>query len=75
MRPLFRGHLGLLAAVVASAAALATARASDIDAYMQVPFPSQLVSASESEKLAWIANERGVRNIWTAEPPTTFRSC
>lgn len=70
MRPLIRWHLSLLAAVVAGAAALATARARDIDAYLQVPFPSQLVSASESEKLAWIANERGVRNIWTAESPT-----
>jgi dipeptidyl aminopeptidase/acylaminoacyl peptidase len=62
-------HLRIAAGITWAVAALATARASDLEAYLQVPFPSQLVSAHGAEKLAWIANEKGVRNVWTAESP------
>jgi dipeptidyl aminopeptidase/acylaminoacyl peptidase len=43
--------------------------AGDLESLLQAPFPSQLVSAAQVERLAWIANERGVRNVWTAAAP------
>jgi len=32
-------------------------------------FPSELTAAPVGGKLAWAADERGVRNLWVAEPP------
>src|SRR4051794_6683361 len=36
---------------------------------MASPFPTSLVTAPAGGKVAWVANERGRRNIWVAEPP------
>jgi dipeptidyl aminopeptidase/acylaminoacyl peptidase/sugar lactone lactonase YvrE len=36
---------------------------------MGSPFPTSLVAAPSGGKVAWIANARGRRNIWVAEPP------
>lgn len=33
------------------------------------PFPTSLVAAPHGGKLAWVFNDRGRRNIWTAEAP------
>jgi len=41
----------------------------DISSLLDVPYPTQVTSAKQSERIAWIANDRGVRNVWTAEPP------
>jgi dipeptidyl aminopeptidase/acylaminoacyl peptidase len=38
------------------------------------PFPSGLVAAKESNRVAWIFNVKGVRNIWVAEGPDFARS-
>jgi dipeptidyl aminopeptidase/acylaminoacyl peptidase len=62
-------HLKIAAGVACTVAALATARAGDVESYLQVPFPAQLVSAPGAERIAWVANEKGVRNIWTAASP------
>lgn len=59
----------MVVGVACALAALAYARASDLETYLDVAFPSQLVSAAGAEKIAWIANEKGVRNIWTADSP------
>ena len=32
-------------------------------------FPSNLVSARYANRIAWIENERGMRNVYTATPP------
>ncbi len=32
-------------------------------------FPSSLVSATHADRIAWIENERGMRNVYTAMPP------
>ncbi len=32
-------------------------------------FPSNLVSARYADRIAWIENERGMRNVYTATPP------
>ncbi|MBS0417769.1 MAG: prolyl oligopeptidase family serine peptidase [Proteobacteria bacterium] len=41
----------------------------DISSLLEVPHPSQVVSAEHAARIAWIANDRGVRNVWTAAAP------
>lgn len=33
------------------------------------PFPTELVASAKGSRLAWVFNERGVRNIWVTEGP------
>jgi len=33
------------------------------------PFPNELTSSSQGERIAWAFNERGARNIWVADGP------
>jgi dipeptidyl aminopeptidase/acylaminoacyl peptidase len=40
-----------------------------IEQVMSAPFPSDLTAAPTGDKLAWVQNAKGVRNIWVAEPP------
>ena len=35
---------------------------------MSAPFPSELVAAPAAGRVAWLQKDRGVRNIWIAEP-------
>ncbi len=34
-----------------------------------VPYPSGLIAAEQGNRIAWVLNKRGVRNIWLAEAP------
>ena len=36
---------------------------------MSSPFPSNLVAASRSGRVAWVFDAKGVRNIWVADTP------
>ena len=36
---------------------------------MSSPFPTNLVAASHSPRVAWVFNAKGVRNIWVADAP------
>jgi dipeptidyl aminopeptidase/acylaminoacyl peptidase len=36
---------------------------------MSSPFPSNLISAPNHDRIAWIFNNSGIRNIWVAEGP------
>ncbi len=40
-----------------------------LEQVMSVGFPSQMTPAPVSGGVAWVVNERGVRNIWIARPP------
>lgn len=33
------------------------------------PFPAEMAAAPTGERIAWVFNEKGVRNIWAAEGP------
>ena len=41
-----------------------------IDSYLSPAYPYELVAASKSERIAWLAYERGMRNVYTAAPPS-----
>jgi dipeptidyl aminopeptidase/acylaminoacyl peptidase len=40
-----------------------------LDDILSAPYTSDLAAATKVDRLAWVANERGVRNIWTARAP------
>jgi dipeptidyl aminopeptidase/acylaminoacyl peptidase len=68
-----RRDLALLA--IAYAAALTAFRALPAGADFTVeqvigaPFPSQLVTARQGERVAWVVDRRGERNVWVADGP------
>jgi dipeptidyl aminopeptidase/acylaminoacyl peptidase len=40
-----------------------------LEQVLSSPFPSNLVAASGSDRVAWVFNAKGVRNIWVADGP------
>ena len=40
-----------------------------LEQVMSSPFPSELVAASHADRVAWVFNAKGVRNIWVADGP------
>jgi len=38
------------------------------------PFPSELVSAPQGSRVAWVFNAKGVRNVWVADGPDFIHS-
>jgi dipeptidyl aminopeptidase/acylaminoacyl peptidase len=40
-----------------------------LEQVMSSPFPSDLVSAARSGRIAWVTNSKGARNIWFADAP------
>jgi dipeptidyl aminopeptidase/acylaminoacyl peptidase len=70
-----RCTLALAAAVVVAASSADARRPADgggsftLDQVLSAPFPSSLVAAPNGGKLAWISTAKGVRNVWTADPP------
>jgi dipeptidyl aminopeptidase/acylaminoacyl peptidase len=66
------GRLTLVAVVLLAAAAGPAARqpgAPTLSQLMSAPFPTDLVAAPSGGALAWVFNDRGIRNIWIAQPP------
>jgi dipeptidyl-peptidase 4 len=58
------------APAAAQSAAPAVARdVIDIDRFIHPAFPSGLVSAGRTDRIAWLGNERGLRNVYTAVAP------
>ncbi|MBV8202237.1 MAG: S9 family peptidase, partial [Acidobacteria bacterium] len=55
-----------------AAAALAARQASaafTLEQVLGAPFPDQLVAARQGERVAWVMNRRGERNVWVADGP------
>jgi len=40
-----------------------------IENLLSAPYPMNLVSANNADRIAWVFNEQGARNIWTAAAP------
>jgi dipeptidyl aminopeptidase/acylaminoacyl peptidase len=57
--------LGLLA----GATRLAHANGFTLEQIMSSPFPSDLIASKQGDKLAWVFDHLGRRNIWIAEAP------
>src|SRR6186713_2297305 len=40
-----------------------------IENLLSAPFPTSLVGSADGKKIAWVFNDRGIRNIYVAEAP------
>src|SRR5919201_5441892 len=40
-----------------------------LEQVMSSPFPSDLAVASKTDRIAWVFNARGIRNVWVADAP------
>src|SRR5436305_5662270 len=58
-----------LVALVLLAVITAAAAGFTIEQVMSSPFPHDLVAAEKANRIAWVFNQRGVRNVWVADGP------
>jgi hypothetical protein len=62
----------LLGATLAAATLVRPAPAqgpAEVAALLRYPFPSQLVAARTAPRLAWVLEQEGRREVWTASSP------
>jgi dipeptidyl-peptidase-4 len=68
-----RNRLSVIIIAVALAAGTAGSVAADrtfsLAEVLSSPYPSDLVAAKRADRIAWIMNDRGARNVWTAAAP------
>ncbi|MBA4072027.1 MAG: S9 family peptidase [Gemmatimonas sp.] len=58
-----------VAAVLLASPLFAQQREIPIEQLMSAPYPGGLTAAPSGGLVAWVLNDRGVRNIWVAAPP------
>jgi dipeptidyl aminopeptidase/acylaminoacyl peptidase len=58
-----------IAALLAAAAARPAFPAFTIEQVLGAPFPSQLRAARQGQRVAWVLNRHGERNVWVADGP------
>src|SRR5689334_14827209 len=56
-------------AVLAAVVCAAGAKTFTLEQVMSAPFAAELTAAPGGQKVAWILNERGARNVWIAGAP------
>jgi dipeptidyl aminopeptidase/acylaminoacyl peptidase len=69
MRSNLRTSLPLAVALLLSSLSLAAQKPATLESILSAPFPSEILASPSGGRLAWIQNERGVRNLWVAGPP------
>jgi dipeptidyl aminopeptidase/acylaminoacyl peptidase len=47
----------------------APAKPYTLEQVLSAPFPESLVASKKADRIAWMANDRGARNVWTAAAP------
>ena len=67
--PSIRSHLVALPLVIAAAIPGGAQQHFTLEQVMGAPFASDLVAAPRGSAVAWVANERGARNVWVATGP------
>ncbi len=55
--------------LVQSASARQASGSFTLEQVLSSPFPSELVAAKHSNRVAWVFDLRGVRNVWVADAP------
>src|SRR5512133_354059 len=69
MRVLCRVAVAAVVAVLSASPVFAQQREIPIEQLMAAPYPGALTAAPSGGLVAWVLNDRGVRNIWVAAPP------
>src|SRR5215469_2481246 len=68
-----RFHVTLVL-ILASATTLSAQSSFTLNQIMGSPFPSQLVAATHTNRVAWVFDAKGVRNVWVADGPDFART-
>src|SRR5215469_8038565 len=63
-----------LVLILASATVLSARSSFTLNQIMGSPFPSQLVAATHANRVAWVFDAKGVRNVWVADGPAFART-
>jgi dipeptidyl-peptidase-4 len=67
---------GAQAAAAEPARAASTSRGSfTLEDVLSAPYPTDLVSARDADRIAWVFNSEGARNVWTAAAPDYAPVC
>jgi len=69
MRVPSRVAFAVVAAALFTSPLIAQQREISIEQLMSAPYPGALTAAPSGGAVAWVLNDRGVRNIWVATPP------
>ncbi len=69
MRVPCRAAVAAVVAVLLASPVIAQQREIPIEQLMSAPYPGGLTAAPSGGLVAWVLNDRGVRNIWVAAPP------
>jgi len=74
--PIFRARISLRSGLIACflltcffTANFAAAANFTLEQVLSSPFPTGLVAASHSPRVAWVFNAKGMRNLWVADAP------
>ena len=59
---------GLLLLLDPMARAVGAAETFDLEDILGVSYPTQLATAAATDRVTWVLNESGARNVWTAAP-------
>jgi dipeptidyl aminopeptidase/acylaminoacyl peptidase len=59
----------VLLSIVLASVQLALGNGFTLEQVLSSPFPSELIASSNGDKVAWVFNAEGKRNIWVAEAP------
>jgi plastocyanin len=62
-------RLALLLALSCNSIFAANQNSFTIEQVLSTAFPSELVAAPAGGRVAWLANEKGVHNVFVASPP------
>ena len=63
-----------VAVILAFASTLSAQSSFTLNQIMGSPFPSQLVAATHTNRVAWVFDAKGVRNVWVADGPDFART-
>ena len=61
--------LGVALGALAFCASASAQRPFTLEQILSAPFPSDLTAAKSSNRIAWVFDQQGKRNIWVAEAP------
>lgn len=69
-KPFSLQHIvGLLFAISIAFPGVALSQSFSIEDVLSAPYPTELVAAPKADRIAWVVNVQGVRNLWTAAEP------
>ncbi len=65
-----RSALALILSAAVGTPAAGQSASQPVDRFVTFPFPTELVTATTGQRMAWVLEDHGVRNVWAAEGPS-----